>query len=189
MVRPYSLPEDWADDFLSRIRAEMTESTQHAATMIEEAQVEIGAIEAKLKRLKLMLLDELIGHDEARRDRAEMLSDKKTFEDHIAAIETKPDGWLEQFRDWVSEAQRVGEIAVSDALTERAALAKKIFGSNLVLAGKKARGVAVNPWALIPGDTTGITCVSLYYRARTHFQKHGSSPEVRTGGDSNPFSG
>jgi hypothetical protein len=37
---------------------------------------------------------------------------------------------------------------------------------------EKARGLAVNPWALIGERVTGDTLVSLYYRARTHFQKH-----------------
>jgi hypothetical protein len=42
-----------------------------------------------------------------------------------------------------------GEIAVSGSLQEKRVLAGQVFGSNLVLDGKKARGCCVKPWSLL----------------------------------------
>lgn len=108
-----------------------------------------------------MALDGLTDHADALRLQTEFLSEKKSLQEKIAAIEQRPDGWLERFREWILKAQRVGEIAETPVLTKRATTAKEIFGSNLVLEAKKQRGVAENQWALIPQFAQGDTCVRL----------------------------
>jgi hypothetical protein len=57
--------------------------------------------------------------------------------------------WLEPFQSWVLTAKNAGEIAVSGSLQEKRVLAQKVFGSNLVLDCKKARGCCVKPWSLL----------------------------------------
>jgi hypothetical protein len=61
-------------------------------------------------------------------------------------------------------AKNAGEIAVSGTLQEKRVLASKVFGSNLVLDCKKARGYCVKPWSLVPqlcqtGGMVGATGV------------------------------
>ena len=51
--------------------------------------------------------------------------------------------------EWILTAKTAGEIAVSGSLQEKRVLAQKVFGSNLVLDGKKARGSCVKPWSLL----------------------------------------
>ncbi len=170
LLRPFALRKDWATECLSRIDAEIREGANASETTITKIQADLETTTGRLQSLKLMLLDRLIEHAEALQIRTRLMGEKKRYEEEIAELEMKPDGWLERFRDWILEAQRVGEHAESPVLTERATTAKKIFGSNLVLDGKKARGVAENPWALIPEDT-GCTCaVAFFHAARTHFQ-------------------
>src|SRR5208337_1600916 len=57
--------------------------------------------------------------------------------------------WLEPFQNWILTARNAGEIAVSGSPQERKVLAQKIFGSNLILDCKKARGSCVKPWSFI----------------------------------------
>ena len=64
----------------------------------------------------------------------------------------KSDGqadWLEPFQNWIMTARNMGEIAVKGSLQEKRVLALKVFGSNLVLDFKKARGSCVKPWSLL----------------------------------------
>jgi hypothetical protein len=57
--------------------------------------------------------------------------------------------WLEPFQNWILTARNAGEIADSDSLQQKRVLALEVFGSNLVLDCKKARGSCVKPWSLL----------------------------------------
>jgi hypothetical protein len=48
----------------------------------------------------------------------------------------------------VQTAQNAGKIAVSGSPQEKKTLAAQVFGSNLFLDCKKARGSALKPWSL-----------------------------------------
>jgi hypothetical protein len=122
-----------------------------------------------------MLIDGLIDHDEAIVDRAKLMGEKRTLEEEVDGLSAKPSAWLEPFRDWILTAQRVRSVADSTILTERAALAKKIFRSNLVLENAKARGKAVNPWSYLTQRELGDTLVNLFYAARTYFQNEAAA--------------
>ncbi len=64
--------------------------------------------------------------------------------------------WLEPFQKWILTAKNAGETAVSSSLREKWVLALEVFGSNLVLDAKKARGSCVKPWsALVEFNQTG----------------------------------
>ena len=63
-------------------------------------------------------------------------------------------GWLEPFGKWIKEAEKAGQIAVSGTLIEKKVLAKKVFGSNLVLDRKQARGSASKPWSLLDENSS-----------------------------------
>jgi hypothetical protein len=57
--------------------------------------------------------------------------------------------WLEPFENWVLTARNAGEVALKGTPQEKRVLAQKVFGSNLVLDCKKARGSCVKPWSLL----------------------------------------
>ena len=57
--------------------------------------------------------------------------------------------WLEPFQNWVKTAEKLGETVKNGSLTEKKTIAAKVFGSNLFLEDKKARGMALKPWSLL----------------------------------------
>ena len=64
--------------------------------------------------------------------------------------------WLEPFPNWILTAGNAGEIAVKGSLQEKKVLAQIVFGSNLVLDCKKARGSCVKPWShLLDNSSSG----------------------------------
>jgi hypothetical protein len=73
-----------------------------------------------------------------------------------AALLQNRNAWLEPFQNWILTAKNAGEIVVSGSPQEKKALAQKVFGSNLVLDCKKARGSCVKPWSsLLETSQTG----------------------------------
>jgi hypothetical protein len=77
------------------------------------------------------------------------MSQKKALEEQCNVLTATPKVWLEPLHNWILSAKNAGEIAVSGSLQEKRALAQQVFGSNLVLDGKKARGSCVKPWSLL----------------------------------------
>ena len=75
------------------------------------------------------------------------MGQKKTLEEQIIRFEQKQNDWLEPMREWINEAAKAAKIARDNDLFAKKVLASKIFGSNLVLENKKARGSAQNQWA------------------------------------------
>jgi hypothetical protein len=84
------------------------------------------------------------------------MSQKKSLEEQSTALSTGRANWLEPFQSWILTARNAGEIAVNGSPQERKVLAQKVFGSNLVLDCKKARGSCVKPWSfLVENSSTG----------------------------------
>lgn len=90
-------------------------------------------------------LDELIDRDTFAAEKAKILSQKKTLEEQRTRVMAVRADWLEPFQKWILAAKDAGETTVSGSLAQKRVLALEVFGSNLVLDGKKARGSCVKP--------------------------------------------
>ena len=77
------------------------------------------------------------------------MSQKKSLEEQCSALLRGRADWLEPFQSWILTARNAGEIAVNGSPQEKKVLAQQVFGSNLVLDCKKARGSCVKPWSLL----------------------------------------
>ncbi len=77
------------------------------------------------------------------------MSQKKSLEEQRAALLRGNVMWIEPLATWISEAKNAGQIATAGSLHEKKVLAQKVFGSNLVLDRKKARGCSAKPWSLL----------------------------------------
>ncbi len=149
LILPCALPPDWADEMLKRIKKEKHEAFQSASAQAELTSAEVEKINRRLQLLLDSFLDEMIDRETFAKEKAKLMSTKKTLEERKSAQRAGRADWLEPFEEWIKTAKNTGEIAVSDDLFEKKALAKKIFGSNLILDSKKARGSCVKPWSFI----------------------------------------
>lgn len=82
--------------------------------------------------------------------KAELLSEKKSLEEQMTRLEQKRIGWLEPMREWIKEAELLPKIARDSNLFGKKVAAERIFGSNLVLAGRQARVSAPESGANAP---------------------------------------
>jgi site-specific DNA recombinase len=149
LLKPYSLRADWADQMLELVKKEKQQSAQSAAQVAAQKRSEIEKINLRLQKLLDSFLDELIDRETFTTEKAKLMSRKKTLEEQSTALSTGQANWLEPFQKWVLTAKNAGEIAVSGSLQQKRVLAQQVFGSNLVLDCKKARGCCVKPWSLL----------------------------------------
>jgi site-specific DNA recombinase len=184
ILSPFALSDDSANELLTMLAADYKSTAQASAAVVAEKRTEITALNERLGRLQDVFLDGDIDRASFLPEKAKIMGQKKTTEEQIAALTSGKKTWLEPFKEWILAAQSLGKVAHDSLLSEKGVLAKKVFGSNLVLGGQKARGEAVEPWSYITGKTEGIPNANLYYRARTFFQRnHGTEADcVRPSG-------
>ena len=149
LLQPYSLRADWADEMLSRVKDEKKQSAQTAKLMAGQKRAEIEKINLRLQKLLDSFLDGVIDRETYVAEKAKGMSQKKSLEEQCSALLRGRADWLEPFQNWILTAKNAGEIAVSDSHQQKRVLALEVFGSNLVLDCKKARGSCVKPWSLL----------------------------------------
>ena len=149
LLKPYSLRPDWADDLLTRVKGEKQQNAQSALQLAAQKRGEIEKINLRLQTLLDSFLDGIIDRDTYVAEKAKGMSQKKSLEEQSSALLKGRADWLEPFQNWVLTAKNAGEIAVSGSLQEKRVLALKVFGSNLILDCKKARGSCMKPWSLL----------------------------------------
>jgi site-specific DNA recombinase len=149
LLKPYSLRADWADEMLTQVKEEKKQSAQSAKLMAGQKRVEIEKINLRLQKLLDSFLDELIDRETYVAAKAKEMSQKKSLEEQSTALLKGRADWLEPFQSWILTARNAGETVVNGSLQQKRVLAKQVFGSNLVLDCKKARGSCVKPWSLL----------------------------------------
>ena len=150
LLKPFSLRADWADEMLKRLEKEKKQSADITAQLATQKRLEIDKINLKLQKLLDSFLDNLVDREMFTAEKAKLMSQKKTLVEQNERLKAGRADWLEPFQSWILTAKNTGEIAVSGSLEDKKGLALKIFGSNLVLDYKKARGCSVEVWSLIP---------------------------------------
>jgi hypothetical protein len=156
LLKPFALRSDWADEMLSRIKGEKKSAAQSALQLAAQKREEIERVSLRLQRLLDSFLDGVIDRNDYTAEKAKLMSQKKTLEEQKDAFVAGRADWLEPFQNWIITARNAGEIAVRGSPQEKKVLAQKVFGSNLVLDCKKARGSCVKPWSLlVENSSTG----------------------------------
>ena len=156
LLKPYSLRADWADEMLARVDAEKKQLGQTAKILAGQKRAEIEKINLRLQILLDSFLDGVIDRETYVAEKSKGMSQKKSLEEQCSALLRGRADWLEPFHNWIKTARNAGKIAIADSLQQKRVLALTVFGSNLVLDCKKARGSCVKPWsALVENNQTG----------------------------------
>ena len=138
---------------LTRVKEEKKGDAQTAAQLVAQKRAEIEKINQRLQKLLDSFLDELIDRETFAAEKEKLMSQRKTLEGQKDACAAGRADWLEPFQNWILTPKNAGKIAESGSLQEKRVLAQKVFGSNLVLDSKKARGSCMKPWSLL-ADTS-----------------------------------
>ena len=140
------MPEEWAVELSRMTDKDEQEAVQSSSVLIQEIKTEIQAISQKLQRLLDAYLDQDIEREAYRQEKATLLSRKKSLEEKMTQVAQGSIAWLEPLRDWIKDAQNMGEIALTPSLSAKKSFAKKIFGLNLLLQNQKIQFTAIKPY-------------------------------------------
>ena len=73
-------------------------------------------------------------------DTVAVMSKKLSLQEQFLLLKRDAAVWLEPMQEWIQEAQALGSIA------QKQRLPQKLFGSNLTLHAREARGIPQNQW-------------------------------------------
>ncbi len=150
LLAPYSLRSEWADEMLKMAEKEKENADHSSAALVQEAQLEMANVKTSLNRLVSIYVREDIERDDFLAQKETLLAKKKRLQESIRENENGQMPWLEPFTEWLNTAKTIGEITLRGSPQEKKIVASKVFGSNLFLDSKKARGCSLKPWSLIP---------------------------------------
>ena len=129
---------------------------QSNTQLASQKRKEIEKLNLRLQTLLDSYLDGIIDREAYVAEKGKIMSQKKSLEEQSNALLKGRADWLEPFQNWIITARNASEIAMKGSLQEKRVLALEVFGSNLVLESKKARGSCVKPWsALVELNQTG----------------------------------
>ena len=148
-VSGYALPKEWADEMFKLADQDERASGISARSAVAKAREELADIDTKLSRLTDLYIDQDIERSVYLERKKTLMSDKRTVNEKIATLEHDATAWLQPLREWITEAQSLNEIANGDTMPLQKSPLQKIFGSNLSLTAREARGVPIFPWAFI----------------------------------------
>ena len=160
MLQKVSMPSDWAEYLNMRLDGDRKESAKSVSVFVEKNQKRIKDITVKLQRLLDGYLEQDIDKEIYRAEKAKLLSEKKSLEEEISSVQQKQNSWLEPMQKWIKEAADMEKIALDCDLLHKKVVAKKVFGSNLLLQNKTLRASAPtfpnslaesgeNPWSCL----------------------------------------
>jgi len=149
MIQKVSLRQDWAEWMLKKLKREEKESAQSCFAFVQENREKIKNLKQKLQFLLDSYLDQVIEREVYLEKKSEIMSQIKTLEEQIIRFEQKQNDWLGPMREWINEAANAAKIARNNDLFAKKELLLKIYGSDLYLENKKAKGEARFPFAAL----------------------------------------
>ncbi len=159
MIQKVSLRQNWAKEMLKMLEKDKEDNTRSCFAFVQKNQEKIKELRQKLQFILDSYLDQVIEREIYLEKKSEIMSEIKTLEEQNIRFEQKQNDWLEPFKNWINEAANAAKIARDNDFFSKKVLAAKIFGSNLVLENKKARGSAQNQWAALCAAPRSLTVV------------------------------
>ncbi len=135
-IEEFSLPKDWANQMLAMVEKDEKQGAQSSAVFVQESREKTATLSQKLQRLLDSYLEQDIEREVYLKKKAEFMSEKKSLEERIITLEQEKTGWVEPMREWIKEAQTGVKIAQGYDLVSKKVIAKKMFGSNLILSSQ-----------------------------------------------------
>ena len=137
LIESLSMPKIWGDFMFSELEKDERVSKNESDKIVENFRSRLDDVNAKLKRLFDVYLDGDIEQDRYRDKRAELMSEKKSFESKIEQVLVSADFWIEPMRNWVKTAVSLCEIDENSSHETIAGAIRKIEGLNLTMSDRK----------------------------------------------------
>ncbi len=144
LLNEYTVPDSWTDTLNKMLNSDEQQTEQSSGVFMADTTSKIANLQGKLQRLLDCYLDQDIDRETYVAKKADLMSQKKSLEEQNSKIALTSNAWVEPMRHWLKRANSICEITNSPDLTAKKALAKEIFGSNLILKSQKAQPTAAS---------------------------------------------
>ncbi len=150
LLARFHLPRSWAEEMNKMADKDAQEAEQSATTSISALRAEITALDGKIARLTDLFVEQDIDRTEYLSRKRSLADAKRQLEDKVLKFERNAGHWIEPLREWINDASTLDEIAAAEDLPLKKSSLQKIFGSNLALFAREARGTAQMHWLSLP---------------------------------------
>ena len=149
LLGEYAMPQEWISPLTALLGVEAADASKTAAEAVQGLRDKGFNISNKLERLTNLYVAEDIERDDYLSRRRSLISERRTIEEQIVRLERAPAVWVEPVRNWLLDASRLGEIRKSEDLPSKKSSLQKIFGLNLRIHAREARGNPIPPYAAL----------------------------------------
>ena len=149
LLLPYSLPAGWEGELYRLADQDEREAANVSNVAVSELRQNVAQLDTKLSRFVDLYAEQDIDRDTFLSRKRDIMSERKSAEEQIAKLEQDAGSWLQPLREFVNDASMLDGIAASGDLSSKKSSLQKIFGSNLTLHAREARGVAKPQWAAL----------------------------------------
>ena len=146
LLARFVLPPEWAAELNRIVDKDEKETSQIAAASVQEMRSKIASLDGKIARLTDLFVEQDIERSDYLERRHSLMSEKRSLQEQSLLLERDAAAWLEPMREWINEAQALNGIAQSQNYPSKKSSLQKVFGSNLTLHAREARGVPQNQW-------------------------------------------
>ena len=149
LLGEYAMPQEWISPLSAMLDTEAASASHTAAGAVQELREKADAISRTHARLTDLYVAEDLEREEYLSRRRELMSERRTIEEQIVRLERAPAAWVEPVREWILDASRLDEIAKSEDIPSKKSPLQKVFGLNLSIHAREARGNAHSPYAAL----------------------------------------
>ena len=149
LLSEYFMPQEWVSPFSALLEKEAINASKTATEAIQELRDKCENISRQITRLTDLYVAEDIEREDYLSRRRSFISERRTIEEKIIRLERAPAAWVEPVRNWIADASTLGKIAESEDLLLKKSSLQKIFGLNLTMHAREARGNAIPPYAAL----------------------------------------
>ena len=151
LLARFHLPRSWAEEMNKMAQKDAQEAEQSATASVSALRADIAALNSKIARLTDLFVEQDIERGDYLARKRALVDERRQLEEQVLKFERNAAHWLEPMRKWINEASMLDEIAKSKNLPSKKSSLQKIFGSNLTLHAREARGTAKMHWLSLLG--------------------------------------
>ena len=151
LLSRFHLPREWAEEMERMAEKDAHDASASAEASIRALRADIAVCDGKIARLTDLFVEQDIDRAEYLARKRALADERRQLEEQVLKFERNAAHWLEPLREWINEAQTMREIAKSEDLPLKKSSLQKIFGSNLTLHAREARGTAKMHWLSLVG--------------------------------------
>jgi site-specific DNA recombinase len=181
LLSPYTLPTNWADELHYLADQDEHEAVSLSRIAVFELRQNVVQLDTKLSRFIDLYADQDIDRDTFLARKRDIMSEKKSAEEQIAKLEQDAGSWLQPLREFINDASMLDGIAASGDFSSQKSSLQKIFGSNLTLHAREARGVAKPQYAALRAAKNNFPVIPTAERERFELSVPFGTPVFETG--------